>query len=611
MEVSKPDYLSLVNKGGSGFNISELVTSIVASEIEPKKILETQKQQKATNAISGIGFLNSQTTLTQSAFTSIASDKYFSLSSSNAAAVDFESTDETKLSPTNSSIENVTLAKKMSFELPGFTSLTEVFASRTLTINFGSWAKSGSSGSDTNTFVSGKTYILTSTVPNDEKSNIFNNSDLADADAVTTGAAFTASNNGSTTAAHYKEVEKYAFTASSASAQTVAISGTIENIVAQIEAVSGVSAKLVKTSSAGSNYSIVLSSENTGASNGFKVTADNGSERWETTAIPATNDNSNSFNQLSSDATLSVDGVSVTRTSNSVTDVIPGMTINLKADSSTAVQLSVARSESNVKASIESVINSMNEFKAELDRLTFIDVDGENNGPLAMDPSVKMMQSNFKKLLIEPISGYGSNKIYLSQLGIKTNASGQLYFDSTSFERTYSANPDYFIAIKDNNLSTSSANASATKSQFTNISPGTYEISYDGSNWKIGTKTLTRTDYNSGSRFTSTDYPGLVIDTSEASPATFNLFVGKSLSEKVGDFMTAILDTSSSVNKAETAYKTTKTDIATRLSDLEEKEKLLTTTYTEKFGAMETAMTQFNSTKTLLENFIEAWKKQK
>ena len=45
--------------------------------------------------------------------------------------------------------------------------------------------------------------------------------------------------------------------------------------------------------------------------------------------------------------------------------------------------------------------------------------------------------------------------------------------------------------------------------------------------------------------------------------------------------------------------------------DLEEREKLLTTSYTERFGAMETAMTQFNSTKTLLENFVEAWKKQK
>ena len=33
VEVSKPDYLSLVNKGGSGFNVSEIVTSLVAAEI--------------------------------------------------------------------------------------------------------------------------------------------------------------------------------------------------------------------------------------------------------------------------------------------------------------------------------------------------------------------------------------------------------------------------------------------------------------------------------------------------------------------------------------------------------------------------------------------------
>ena len=40
------------------------------------------------------------------------------------------------------------------------------------------------------------------------------------------------------------------------------------------------------------------------------------------------------------------------------------------------------------------------------------------------------------------------------------------------------------------------------------------------------------------------------------------------------------------------------------------REELITTRYTTQFGAMEQEMTQFNSTKTLLENFIEAWKKQ-
>ena len=58
VEVSKPDYLSLVNQNGSGFNISELVTSIVASEIEPKRSLQNTKLEKTESAISGIGFLN-------------------------------------------------------------------------------------------------------------------------------------------------------------------------------------------------------------------------------------------------------------------------------------------------------------------------------------------------------------------------------------------------------------------------------------------------------------------------------------------------------------------------------------------------------------------------
>jgi flagellar capping protein FliD len=51
--------------------------------------------------------------------------------------------------------------------------------------------------------------------------------------------------------------------------------------------------------------------------------------------------------------------------------------------------------------------------------------------------------------------------------------------------------------------------------------------------------------------------------------------------------------------------------VALKLVDLETREKLLTTRYTTQFGDMEQSMTQFNSTKTLLENFVEAWKKQK
>ena len=87
-EVAKPDYLSLVNQGGSGFNVSELVTAIVASEIEPKRAMQTTKLEKTENAISGIGFLNSQVALTQTNFDTIAGDTFFDITSTNTTGPD-------------------------------------------------------------------------------------------------------------------------------------------------------------------------------------------------------------------------------------------------------------------------------------------------------------------------------------------------------------------------------------------------------------------------------------------------------------------------------------------------------------------------------------------
>ena len=126
-EVAKPDYLSLVNKSGSGFNVSELVDAIVGSEIEPKRNLQKSKQEKTENAISGIGFLTSQASSTQSSFNALKSDTFFEISSSNTAGITLTATDETKLQAGNRNIASVTTAKKMAFEFGGFPNLTDKF----------------------------------------------------------------------------------------------------------------------------------------------------------------------------------------------------------------------------------------------------------------------------------------------------------------------------------------------------------------------------------------------------------------------------------------------------------------------------------------------------
>ena len=613
-EVAKPDYLSLVNKSGSGFNVSELVDAIVGSEIEPKRNLQKTKQEKTENAISGIGFLTSQASSTQSSFTSLKSDTFFDISSSNTSGITLTATDETKLQAGNRNISSVTTAKKMAFEFGGFSNLTDKFAAN-LTIDLGAWTKTAaSSSSATNSFASQKTYIVTSQISvADDVTAITNKSSYNAGNPIAVGATFTVTNGQSDTisSASIKEIDTYAFQdADAANSDTLNFSDkSVSEVAALLNAITGISATTVDTTGEGTNFSIIVTSDKTGADNGFRITGNN--NRFVTPTLPDASATVNKFSQLASDATFTLDGVQVTRESNSITDLIAGATIELKSDFATSASIGVNRSETNVRSTVNSVINSLNEFKAEMDRLTFIDLEGNANGPLALDPAVNSIKSSFKKLAVEPLNGYGENSIYFSQLGIKTDSNGNYFLDDTIFKKTFSTNPEYFQALKDENLAASTSSATVTKSPFTQIAVGSYTVSKDGDQWKFGDTNLTRFDYKGGSMFTSTTYPGLVIKTAAAEPASFTIYSGQSFSKRVADLMTKVVEVGSPLRNSEETYKTRSTDIEERLQKLEEREKLINSKYTEQFGKMEQSMTQFNSTKTLLENFIEAWKKQK
>ena len=612
-EVAKPDYLSLVNKSGSGFNVSELVDAIVGSEIEPKRSLQKAKQDRTENAISGIGFLKSQANTTQSNFETLKSDVFFEISSSNSTGVIVKASDETKLEKSSRTISNVTTAKKMVFEFGGFSNLTDTFSAN-LTIDFGNWTKtSASSSDDTANYQSQKTYIVTSEISDlDDVNSITADSSWPGTSPIAVGETFTVNDgaSGSISAANIKEIDVYAFTDSDVvnSESLNFTDKSVSEIAALLNAIDGFSATTVDTDGQGTNYSIVVMSDETGANNGFRIT---GESRFETATLPDASSFSNAFSQLSSDASFNLDGVDVVRESNSITDLIDGATIELKSDFTTSAVIDVDRSDTAIRATVDDVIFSLNEFKAEIDRLTFIDLEGDENGPLALDPAVNSIKSKFKKLAVEPITGYGDNSIYLSQLGIKTDSNGDYYLDEVLFEKTLASTPEYFQALKDENLATSTTSASVVKSSFTTIDVGTYAVTKVGDQWKLGDTDITRFDYYGGSRFTSATYPGLVITTAAAEPSSFNIYVGESFATRVTDLMTEMVELGSPLRNAEDTYTNRSSDIEDRLKDLEEREKLINQKYTEQFGQMEQSMTQFNSTKTLLENFIEAWKKQK
>ena len=551
VEVTKPDYLSLVNKGGSGFNISELVTSIVASEIEPKRILENSKLEKTENAVTGFGYLYSQAAKTKTNFATIKTDSFFNLTSSKPDYIDFSTIDEAKIVSGIRSISDIEVAKNMVLELGSFSNLTDTFTAN-LTIDAGKWTQ-------TDTL----TYLFTDNVP--------------------------------------------------ANRQTISFTGeTLTQIAARFDELDGISAKVIDKTGDATSYSLVLTGVETGLENGFKIAEvfSDHADRWQTPTVPSANAFPNAFTQLSRDATFKLDGISVSRDTNKIDDLIDGVSIDLRSDISETVTLNLNRSESTIIQNVKDVIFSLNEFRTEMERLTFIDVEGDENGPLAMELTATMLKSKFKKLAIDPITGYGSQSIYLSQLGIKLNNSGEFYFDEGTYQKTLTVNPEFFMVLKNENLKANTNLASISKSQYTNIPAGTYTVAQDGTSWKFGDIVLTRADAdNGGSVFTSNDLPGLTIETIERNPASFDIYVGKSFCKKIDELMTETLAIESSFYKSEEAYKNLKIDIQDRLDELAVREKLITSRYNKQFGNMENVMTQFNSTKSLLENFIESWKK--
>ena len=502
----------------------------------------------------------------------------------------------------------------MAFEFGGFSNLTDKFSAE-LIIDLGAWTKTAASSSEaTDSFESQKTYMVISEISDDDDVDaITNKTNYTDGNPIAVDTTFTVDSGQSDTISSpfIKEIDVYSFQDADVANSDILnfADKSVSEVAALLNDIDGISATTVDTTGEGTNYSIIVTSDETGADNGFRITGDN--PRFVTPTLPDASSTVNNFSQLASDATFTLDGVAVTRESNSITDLIDGATIELKSDFDTSALIGVSRSETNVLATVNSVINSLNEFKAEIDRLTFIDLEGDENGPLALDPAVNAIKTSFKKLAIEPLNGYGEKSIYFSQLGIKTDSNGDYFLDETIFDKTFSENPEYFQALKDENLAASTSSATVTKSPFTQIAVGSYTVSKEGDQWKFGDTNLTRFDHNGGSMFTSTTYPGLVIKTAATEPASFTIYSGESFSTRVADLMEEVVEVGSPLKNSEETYKTLSSDIEERLKKLEEREELINRKYTEQFGKMEQAMTQFNSTKTLLENFIEAWKKQK
>ncbi len=142
-----------------------------------------------------------------------------------------------------------------------------------------------------------------------------------------------------------------------------------------------------------------------------------------------------------SDAELEIDGIKVTRTSNEVDDLIPGVTLNLKSESSRNIEIDVKPDSENIKNTIINFVGSYNNLLTEVQILTrnnqeiideieyFSDEEREKAqgrlGLLQGEISLTQLKSSLQRIMMNSYPWNEDNTLsILAEIGISTNSTG-------------------------------------------------------------------------------------------------------------------------------------------------------------------------------------------
>ncbi len=197
----------------------------------------------------------------------------------------------------------------------------------------------------------------------------------------------------------------------------------------------GVTASIVNNGNATTPYNLVLTSNSTGLASSMKITVGGGVDASITSLLaydPAATQNLTQ-SAVAQNATLTVNGVSISSASNAVTGAVTGTTLNLiKVGSS---NLSVTRDAAAVTASVQALVKAYNDTTATLKSYTGYDATTKRGGILLGDSATLSIQSRIRSTLSAALTGLGSSSLTtLSQIGVSFQKDGSLTLDNTKLQ---------------------------------------------------------------------------------------------------------------------------------------------------------------------------------
>ena len=541
------DYLSTLNSGGSGLNITQLVDSIVTAEIEPTKALINRQVSENDLAISEVAKFRARAATLEGALSVAGATGLFQVQSSSAATA-IAVTDMGALETGSISVRTTQLATRQVLEFEGFASLDAAISAGTLTIETGSWSAD----------------------------NVFT-------------------------------------TNPDSTAQTVVIASggtSLSEFSTDLNAITGVTAQVIAKGDG--TFSLSVMSEY-GAENALRLTASSNG--------PTDFDTSDGGHEITAaqDAELIVNGITISRETNSISDIVAGATLTLNEVTSSNVTLSVATNATTATADLQALIDQINTMRSYLEAATARGANGAEPGALAGDASISAIKRELSSITTAPLNGFGNDPVYLSEVGVKTNRDGSLSLDATQLEKILISNPEKLDAIYNSVNSMELDALSVAFSSSATPPEGAHSFAYDAVS-----DTATLNEISLSSRINSAGarefykiggtFNGLVINAGTHVQADGDLsskvYVGQSLVDKLSTYLETITATSGDITKKETYLNARSSEYKEQLTEADTKADIIQARELRKFAEMEKAVTQLKSTGDYITTLMDAWAKE-
>jgi flagellar hook-associated protein 2 len=140
--------------------------------------------------------------------------------------------------------------------------------------------------------------------------------------------------------------------------------------------------------------------------------------------------------QAAQNALLKVDDLEVTRQTNTIADVIPGVTLNLTGQTNITTNVNFVQDASAATTKIQSFITAYNDVVTLLNAQLRPDPNAESSSDALAGTYLLSLQRDMHSLLGDKVNSAGTTQM-LSDLNVSLQSDGTLALDLVSFQKTF------------------------------------------------------------------------------------------------------------------------------------------------------------------------------